>query len=339
MTLRIGLDLDGVVYDFVDDFRQYLVEGMYLSGDYPDPTSWNIWDHWPITEEMFAGHLKDAIKFGDLFAHADCTYPGAVAAVRRLADAGHTIHIVTHRPTAAVAATVQWLADVDLPYTTLTFAADKTTVPVNVIIEDNVDNALAVVSTGARAILMDRPWNREWEGAEVHDTGSLIRVTGWDDVETLVANLDLPPRRIDVTTSDDVHRVYLDTHDLASALPGEVRVTSDTGGQKGAKPARFDMIPPDVLTELAHHYGRGEAKYPSDPATGEANWQKGYAWSLSAAALMRHWFAWLDGEDLDPETGSSHLCAVMWHAIALRWWQLHDRGTDDLQGRQAEVSI
>lgn len=107
----------------------------------------------------------------------------------------------------------------------------------------------------------------------------------------------------------------------------EVRVVDpQTGGAKGSKPARFDMIPPDVWWELAEHYGKGEAKYPGDESG--ANWQKGYTYDLSIAALERHFQAWRRGEDVDPETGSSHLIAVIWHAIALRWFQLHGRGRD-----------
>lgn len=115
---------------------------------------------------------------------------------------------------------------------------------------------------------------------------------------------------------------------------GEVRVVdAETGGMKGSKPARFDMIPADVLWELAEHYGKGEAKYPGEP-TGQANWQKGYPWHLSVAALQRHLFAWLAGEDADPETGSNHLVAVIWHAIALRFFQRHGLGTDDIWTRR-----
>lgn len=101
----------------------------------------------------------------------------------------------------------------------------------------------------------------------------------------------------------------------------------ETGGRKGTKLARFDMVPPDVLWELAEHYGKGEAKYESDE-TGLPNWQRGYSWRLSSAALMRHLFLWLSGEDFDKETGSSHLVCVMWHCIALRWFQLHGKGQD-----------
>jgi hypothetical protein len=99
----------------------------------------------------------------------------------------------------------------------------------------------------------------------------------------------------------------------------------DTGGRKGSKLARFDMIPPDVLWELAEHYGKGEAIYPSDP---DPNWQRGYSWRLSVAALHRHLSLWESGEDTDAETGSSHLIAATWHCVALRYFQLHGKGTD-----------
>lgn len=88
-------------------------------------------------------------------------------------------------------------------------------------------------------------------------------------------------------------------------------VDESTGGRKEVKLARFDLIPVGPLTALAEHYGRGALKYE------DRNWEKGYPWSLSYAALLRHLTAWWEGEDDDPETGSSHLAAVAWHAFAL----------------------
>lgn len=93
---------------------------------------------------------------------------------------------------------------------------------------------------------------------------------------------------------------------------GEVRITNPlTGGQKGSKLERFDLIPIDPLTELARHYGKGAAKYDAN------QWRKGYDWSLSYAALQRHLTAFWNGEDYDEETGSPHMVAVAWHAFAL----------------------
>jgi hypothetical protein len=96
---------------------------------------------------------------------------------------------------------------------------------------------------------------------------------------------------------------------------GEVRVVSDTGGAKGTKPARFDLIPAQEEWELAEHYGKGAAKY--ERVNGLDNWRNGYPWSLSYAALRRHLNAFWRGEDVDPETGSKHTIAVAWHALAL----------------------
>ena len=91
----------------------------------------------------------------------------------------------------------------------------------------------------------------------------------------------------------------------------EVRSVSSTGGEKGTKLARFDLLPVGPLMELAKHYGRGARKYE------DRNWERGYEWSKSFAAMMRHAFAFWGGEDIDPETGTPHIICVAWHALAL----------------------
>lgn len=108
-----------------------------------------------------------------------------------------------------------------------------------------------------------------------------------------------------------------------------ISVNSATGGKKGVKLARFDLIPPGPLIALAEHFGKGSLKYA------DRNWELGYEWGKSFAALQRHaWLFWM-GEDFDnhkpdcPEgcvehTGSHHLTAVAWHAFALmEWFRTH----------------
>lgn len=91
----------------------------------------------------------------------------------------------------------------------------------------------------------------------------------------------------------------------------EVRTVSSTGGEKGSKLARFDLIPPQQLHRLAEHYGKGAEKYSDD------NYRKGYPWKLSIAALERHLNAFKQGEDIDEETGSLHIIAAAWHCFTL----------------------
>jgi hypothetical protein len=95
-----------------------------------------------------------------------------------------------------------------------------------------------------------------------------------------------------------------------------------TGGQKGVKAERFDLIPVEPLEELARVYGYGATKYEDD------NWRKGYAWCWSFGAMMRHAWAFWRGEERDAESGCLHLAHVAWHAFTLMWFWSNHRGTD-----------
>ena len=122
----------------------------------------------------------------------------------------------------------------------------------------------------------------------------------------------------------EVHFAPVDGAEKIVALDGtEVRVTSVTGGQKGAKLARYDLMPVDALRELAEHYGKGEKKYPTE--AGIPNFRKGYDISLSYAALQRHANQFWGGEDIDAETGSNHMIAAAWHALYIVQ-TMHDYG-------------
>ena len=104
----------------------------------------------------------------------------------------------------------------------------------------------------------------------------------------------------------------------------ETRITSETGGQKGVKEARFDLIPPDFLEEVAKVYGFGEKKYPD--VNGWPNWRNGYDWRFTYGALHRHISAFWQGEDVDPESGKHHLAHAAWHLATLFVFSTHDFG-------------
>lgn len=137
--------------------------------------------------------------------------------------------------------------------------------------------------------------------------------------------------------------------DSASPAPRsgeEVRYTSATGGQKGAKLAAFDQISPEIEWELAEHFGKGARKYEAH------NFRRGYPWSFSYSALRRHlsdfWRGkrfdscppdgrgcrFEDGEAYEPgtcynHTGSREIICVLWHAMTLAEFELHREEYDD----------
>lgn len=118
---------------------------------------------------------------------------------------------------------------------------------------------------------------------------------------------------------------------LEAAITVETRYTDPTsGGQKGEKLARFDLLPPDILWELAEHYGKGARKYA------DRNMEKGYPWSKTYAACQRHLNAFWNGEDVDAETGSLHLISAAWHCITTAWFYRHKAGTDNRPNAKKE---
>lgn len=97
------------------------------------------------------------------------------------------------------------------------------------------------------------------------------------------------------------------------SLTGETRVVNETtGGEKGTKPQRMELLPFDVLMrDVSPLYAFGATKYA------DHNWRHGFDWSLSFGAMMRHASEFWSGVEKDEETGCSPLASVVFHALAL----------------------
>jgi len=64
---------------------------------------------------------------------------------------------------------------------------------------------------------------------------------------------------------------------------------------------RMELLSPAWIEGVARVMAFGAKKYE------DHNWRKGFKSSRVLGAALRHVFAYLGGEDLDPETGLSHL--------------------------------
>jgi len=162
--------------------------------------------------------------------------------------------------------------------------------------------------------------------AEVCRSDAVVVLPGWETSQG--ARLEIHVARecgIRVLRYPDLEPV--DVLSASDFFPtDEVRVVDPvTGGAKGKKLARYDLIPPDALKALAEHFGRGARKYE------DRNWERGYAWSLTFAALNRHLWAFWAGEDMDPDADepTPHVVAAAWHAMVLLAFYLRGMGTDD----------
>jgi hypothetical protein len=75
----------------------------------------------------------------------------------------------------------------------------------------------------------------------------------------------------------------------------------------------WSMVDFDSLEGLVRVLEYGAKKYSKD------NWKKGMPVTQVSESLMRHLFAFLRGEDVDPESGCRHISHVMCNAMFLEY--------------------
>ena len=86
---------------------------------------------------------------------------------------------------------------------------------------------------------------------------------------------------------------------------------------------KFSLLPTKALKLVAQIFTGGEVKY------GAYNHMKGTTWCRYWDAASRHMNAWLDGEDLDPESGKNHLAHAIASLLILLCMVLRGKGTDN----------
>jgi hypothetical protein len=104
----------------------------------------------------------------------------------------------------------------------------------------------------------------------------------------------------------------------------------EAGSKFDNNKARFDLIPPRPLWELAVLYAKGAVKYD------DRNWEKGISFSRLIAAAFRHFYKWILGENYDDELHIHHLVMVIWYMIALYEMELQHPEKDDRPRKQRD---
>lgn len=168
--MRIGLDIDGVMYKW-DKTARYMLRDVLPNSPYKEVLQQESqsWD-W-IKEQILPGHWawlwKQGVELG-LFRYGHL-YPGTIQAVRELATIGEVI-LITHRPKQAVNDTLSWLAHQNLPISglhLLTNEENKGLVRpgVDVFVDDKPRNVQDVIENSdcSNVILMRRPWNQHFK--------------------------------------------------------------------------------------------------------------------------------------------------------------------------------
>lgn len=108
--------------------------------------------------------------------------------------------------------------------------------------------------------------------------------------------------------------------------------TAKGGGQKlddGKLP--LQLLDPAALEEVAKVLAVGAKKYSPN------NWRKGLSYTRVVGATLRHIFAFMRGEDNDPETGLSHIAHAKCELMFLLSYILSKRtDLDDRYNKDAK---
>jgi haloacid dehalogenase-like hydrolase len=129
--LDVLLDVDGVLYPLPELFTPYAAE--QLGRDLTlDTSNWEFYTEWGLGYDDFVNLLGQGVRERQLW-WTGAPYPDVVAAVSRIRDRGHAIHVVTARDVRGIEAeafdaTEHWLDRWGIAVDTINLAQDKTQV-------------------------------------------------------------------------------------------------------------------------------------------------------------------------------------------------------------------
>lgn len=170
---RIGLDLDGCAYPFIEAF------GKLCDFDPELVTTYDCWEQIGWTRHTWDTNLASAVDFYDIY-NLEAPAPGYVDAVKTMQAAGHEVLIVTARGPrshrrAAWMQTAEWVNDYEIPVDGVIMLDWKGGLPLDALVDDA---PVHLEAFGPGAIRFERPWNAGLVGPSVRN---------WHDVPAAVA--------------------------------------------------------------------------------------------------------------------------------------------------------
>jgi uncharacterized protein len=157
--VRIAIDIDSTLHHYWPEFadaarRRFGVELPY------DEQPWEI-DR--LRPEQVRACVEETHRDERILAAEP--YPGAVETVSAWHEAGHFIHITSHRRADAYDATAEWLRRTGFPFDDLYCSDDKISrcveIGIDLLIDDSPVNLVRAADAGIRTATLAHPWNRD----------------------------------------------------------------------------------------------------------------------------------------------------------------------------------
>jgi hypothetical protein len=181
--VRIAIDIDSTLHEYWDQFAAAAKRRFGIDLPYEHQVTWGVTE---LRPEQVRALVEETHREVNVLAAEP--YPGAVEAVRAWHEAGHYVHITSHRAEACHGATTQWLERIGLPYDDLHCSYDKITrcveLGIDVLIDDSPVNLEKAIDADMLAATILHPWNREL--CEIED---VISAENWPELAAKLAPL------------------------------------------------------------------------------------------------------------------------------------------------------
>ncbi len=158
--MRIAIDIDSTLHDYWPELQAAAKRRFGVDLPYEHQLTWHI----PrLKPEQLRACIADTHR-AEAIARAE-PYPDAVETVNAWYDAGHFIHVTSHRSPGTHADTERWLDAVGLRRHELHCSYDKVSrcveIGIELLIDDSPVNLTAALERGIAAATLLHPWNRD----------------------------------------------------------------------------------------------------------------------------------------------------------------------------------
>jgi FMN phosphatase YigB (HAD superfamily) len=156
--MKIGFDVDEVLYPFVDALRSYAVATNHPCARRTTvPQSWQFYQDWGLTEEGFDDLANEAAEDGFLFSQSP--HHGVNRVLQHVRNAGHDVVLVTaryHGPDP-LGQTLDWVERWDVPCDYVHVTKGKHLIEMDTFVDDRYDTVLNLRQIGVDAYLLHTP--------------------------------------------------------------------------------------------------------------------------------------------------------------------------------------
>ena len=183
---RIALDIDSTLHEYWDLLQRVARERYGVELPYEDQRDWRI----TVLERDALVHCVEETH-SDENILAGVPYDDAVETVREWHEAGHWIHVTSHRRPQTADVTGRWLDKIGMPFHDLHCSFDKVTrcveLGIDVLVDDSPVNIARAREAGIAAATIQHPWNEHLAGED-----GVIVARDWPELERKLEPLVQP---------------------------------------------------------------------------------------------------------------------------------------------------